>query len=135
MWVTKNVGVNKCLLFTLYLSLLRRLHIHMSFHIDNIVVCTQIEHILSTKSLYEIHLCILILLLLHVHSHTMEDNPLLVDMCWVVILSLVWLLDRLIALTHRHPLWCIHPIIQLSDIQSFYIHSHLIIIYLSCAIY
>ena len=39
---------------------------------------------LSTTSLYEIHLCILILSLLHVHSCTMEDNPLLVDMCLVV---------------------------------------------------
>ena len=58
----------------------------MSCHVDNIVICTQIEHILSATSLYEIHLCIFILSLFHVHSFAMEDNPLLVDMCLVVML-------------------------------------------------
>ena len=56
----------------------------MSFHVDNTIVCTPIEHMLSTTSLYEIHLDILIHSLLYVHSWTMEDSPLLVDMCLVV---------------------------------------------------
>ena len=91
------------------------------------VVFTPIEHMLSTTSLYRIHLCILILSLLHVHSCTMEDNPLLVDMCLVVAYLFAWLLVILISFIYKVLIWCIHPIIWL-------IHNHLIISCLSCAI-
>ena len=58
----------------------------MSCNVDNIVVYTLIEHMLSTTSLDEIHPVILILSLMHVHSCTMEDIPLLVDVYLVVML-------------------------------------------------
>ena len=105
----------------------RTMHSHMSCHVDNIVACTIIEHMFSTTSVYEIHLYILILSLLHVHSCTMEDNPLLVDMCLVVSYLFEWLLVILIAFIFKALLWCIHIIIWL-------IYSHLIISCLSCAI-
>lgn len=99
----------------------------MSCHVDNTIVCTPIEHMLSTTYLYEIHLCILILKLLHLHSCTMEDNPLLVDMCLVVSYLFAWLLDILIAFIYKELLWLIHLVLWL-------IHSHLIISCLSCSI-
>ena len=58
----------------------------MSYLVDNIGVNNLFKHIVSTTSLYEINLVILILTFLYIHSCTMEDNPLLMDVCLVVIL-------------------------------------------------
>ena len=99
----------------------------MNFHVDNIVVCTLIERMLSTTSLYEIHIYILILSLLHVHSCTMEDNPLLVDMCLVVMLISLLTPSYISCLYIEVLLCCINPIIWLN-------HSPLIIACLSWTI-
>ena len=103
------------------------MHIHTSCHVDNIVVCSPIEHMLSTISLDEIQLYILILSLLHIHSCTMEDNPLLVDMCLFFASLFAWFLVIPIFFIYKALLWCIHLII-------WFIHSPLIICFLSCAI-
>lgn len=89
----------------------------MSCHVDNTVVCTPIEHMLYTSSLYEIHLCILILSLLHVHSCTMEDNPLLVDM---------WLVVMLISLLTSSHINCLY----IQGTSMMYSSNHLISNYL-----
>ena len=76
------------------------MHTLVSFLVDNIGVSnsnyahgvyntgvsTLIKHMVSTKSLHEIHLVILTLSLMHEHSCTMDDNPLLVEVCLVVML-------------------------------------------------
>ena len=56
----------------------------MSCLVDNTGVRNLIKHMVSTTSLYEIHLCKLILLSLHKFLCSMEDNPFMVDMCLVV---------------------------------------------------
>ncbi len=62
------------------------MHSHMSCLVDNTRVSNLLEHMVSTTSLYEIHLCKLMLSSSHKPLCSMEDNPPLVDMCWVVIL-------------------------------------------------
>ena len=62
------------------------MHSHMSYLVDNTGVSNLLEHVVSTTYLYEIHLCKLILSSSHRILCSMEDNPYLVDMCWVVIL-------------------------------------------------
>ena len=57
---------------------------HMSCLVDNTGVSNLFKHIVSIKSLRKIHLAMLILSFLHIHSCTMENNPLLVDVCLVV---------------------------------------------------
>ena len=55
--------------------------VHTSFYahgVYNIGVSTLIKHMVSTTSLQEIHLGILILSLMHVYSCTMEDVCLVV---------------------------------------------------------
>ena len=63
------------------------MHTHLSCHVENIEannslyahgvynigVSILFKHMVSTTSLHEIHLVILILSLMHIHSCTMED--------------------------------------------------------------
>ena len=58
----------------------------MSCLVNNIGVSNLFEHKVSKTSLYEIHVCKLILSSSHKLLFSMEDNPPLVEMCWVVIL-------------------------------------------------
>lgn len=62
------------------------MHCHMSCLVDNTGESNLFKNIMSTTSLHEIYLYKLILSSSHKFLCSMEDNPLLVDMCIVLML-------------------------------------------------